>query len=82
LLPLSVKYNSFSGFKIKCVGRFSRRLRARSYWYSLGNVPLNSIMAPIQYGFFCAPLKNSSISVKVWMQVFRLTPQTNYLIKL
>jgi hypothetical protein len=38
-------------------------------------------MAPIQYGFFSAPVKNSAISVKVWLQVFNVTPQTNYIDK-
>lgn len=38
-------------------------------------------MAPIQYGFYSAPVKNSAISVKVWLQVFNFNPQTNYLEK-
>lgn len=57
----------FKGFKVHCVGRFSRRQRASSYWFSKGKVPLNTISAKIDYGFFTIPVRNSAISVKVWL---------------
>lgn len=46
----------FLGFKIKCVGRFSRRQRATSYWVSIGSVPLNSVNACIDYDSHGVPL--------------------------
>lgn len=39
------KTSDFLGFKIKCAGRFSRRQRSSSYWFSLGSVPLNTVSA-------------------------------------
>lgn len=30
-MPLKLRFNTFGGFKIKCLGRFSRRQRATSY---------------------------------------------------
>lgn len=56
-----VVYN-FLGFKIKCVGRFTRRQRAISYWISLGSVPLTRTSAVIDYAFYTIPLVNSAIT--------------------
>jgi ribosomal protein S3 len=55
------------GFKIKCSGRFSRKQRASSYWFSLGSVPLNSVTATIDYSMYTVPLANSAITIKVWI---------------
>ena len=62
----------FKGFKVHCCGRFSRRQRASSYWFSKGKVPLNTISSNIDYGFFTIPIRNSAISVKVWLNKERL----------
>jgi ribosomal protein S3 len=48
-------------------GRFKRKQRAGSYWFSKGNVPLNTITAHIDYAYFTIPLINSAITVKVWL---------------
>ena len=56
---------SFIGFKVQCSGRFTRRQRARSYWFAIGSVPLNKIMAPIEYSAHTVPLINSAMTVKV-----------------
>ena len=59
----------FRGFKIHCLGRFSRRQRAKSYWLHLGMVPLNKFKADIDYSNYTIPIKNSLISVKVWVHM-------------
>jgi len=63
LLPSS----GLLGFKIFFRGRFSRKQRASSIWFAQGNVPLNTLSATIDYGFSTIPLRNSLISVKVWL---------------
>lgn len=55
------------GFKMSFKGRFSRKQRASSIWFHQGFVPLNTIKAIIDYAFFTIPLKNSAISVKLWL---------------
>jgi hypothetical protein len=55
------------GFKIKCSGRFSRRQRAKSVWFSSGAVPLNTFNQKIDYSFFSIPITNSKITIKVWL---------------
>lgn len=57
----------FKGFKILFVGRFKRKQRASKYWISRGTVPLNTIKACIEYGYYTIPLINSAITVKVWI---------------
>lgn len=59
------KRNLLKGFKMHCSGRFSRRQRAGSVWYSRGRVPLNTFSVSIDYGAYTIPLENSEICVKV-----------------
>ena len=62
------KISSFiMGFKMSFKGRFSRKQRASSIWFHQGYVPLNTVKAIIDYAFFTIPLKNSAISVKLWL---------------
>lgn len=55
------------GFKMQCSGRFSRKQRASSLWFSENKIPLNTLNAIIDYNFFTIPLRNSAASVKVWL---------------
>ena len=55
------------GYKMHLLGRFSRKQRAGSYWFSKGKVPLNSIDSFIDYAYFTLSLANSVITVKVWL---------------
>lgn len=55
----------FVGFRLKFKGRFSRRQRASSILYNVGNVPLTTLKANIDYGFYTIPLKNSAVSIKI-----------------
>ena len=55
------------GYKMSFKGRFTRKQRASSIWFHQGIVPLNTIKGFIDYSFFTIPLKNSAISVKLWL---------------
>lgn len=55
------------GFKFHCLGRFTRRQRAISRWIYAHRLPLNTLSAFIDYGFYTIPLRNSAIAVKVWL---------------
>jgi ribosomal protein S3 len=48
-------------------GRFTRKQRAASIWFKSGKVPLNSVNCRMDYAFYTVPLKNSAVSVKVWL---------------
>jgi ribosomal protein S3 len=48
-------------------GRFTRKQRASSVWFHQGLVPLNTFKGYIDYSFFTIPLKNSAISIKLWL---------------
>ena len=58
---------SMLGFKFHFVGRFSRRQRASSIWFMQGKVPLNTLEAKIEYGYYTIPLFNSAIRVKIYI---------------
>jgi len=62
------KVNSFIlGFKMSFKGRFTRKQRASSIWFHQGFVPLNTIKGNIDFAFFTIPLKNSAVSIKLWL---------------
>jgi small subunit ribosomal protein S3 len=48
-------------------GRFSRKQRAGHMWFSRGKVPLNTISAFVDYGYYTIFLPNSAVTVKVWL---------------
>lgn len=58
---------SLYGFKIVVKGRFSRKQRASKVSLNIGKVPLNTGDAKIDYSFFTLPIKNSAVSVKVYL---------------
>jgi hypothetical protein len=55
------------GYKMSFKGRFTRKQRASSVWFHQGFVPLNTIKGQIDYSFFTIPLKNSAVSIKLWL---------------
>lgn len=61
------KANNLKGYKMYLSGRFRRKQRAAYYWFSKGKVPLNTLSAFIDYAYYTIPLKNSAITVKVWL---------------
>ena len=56
----------FRGFKIQCLGRFTRRQRSAKLTWIGNGVPLNTLSASIDYASFNVVLINSSINVRVW----------------
>ena len=74
------RFGSLIGFKIHCLGRFSRKQRASSTWFREIKVPLNTLSANIDYGFFTVPLKNSAVTVKVWL--YKKNDFSNFYFKL
>jgi ribosomal protein S3 len=52
---------------MKLAGRFTRKQRAGHYWFSRGRAPLNTLSALVDFAIFYLPLKNSTISVRVWL---------------
>jgi len=55
------------GIKIMCAGRLAGGEIARTEWYRDGRVPLHTLRADIQYGFFEAKTTMGQIGVKVWI---------------
>lgn len=65
------------GIKITCAGRLAGAEIARTEWYREGRVPLHTLRADIQYGFFEAKTTMGQIGVKVWIyrgDVLQQTP--------
>lgn len=56
----------FRGFKIQCLGRFTRKQRSAKLTWAHRGVPLSTISAKVDYSTFSVVLINSSINVKVW----------------
>jgi len=50
---------------MQCSGRFSRRQRASSIWFSYGSVPLNTLKEKIDYAAYSIPIFNSKITIKI-----------------
>jgi ribosomal protein S3 len=61
------KVNNLIGYKMYLSGRFKRKQRAAYYWFSKGKIPLNTIKAYINYAYYTIVLKNSVITVKIWL---------------
>jgi hypothetical protein len=55
------------GFKFHLRGRFSRKQKASSIWFGRGLIPLNTLSATLDYNFSSMAIKNSLISIKVWL---------------
>src|SRR5512140_2560512 len=55
------------GIKITCAGRLAGAEIARTEWYREGRVPLHTLRADINYGFFEARTTMGQIGVKVWI---------------
>ena len=55
------------GIKISCAGRLAGAEIARSEWYRDGRVPLQTLRAPIDYGFAEARTLYGIIGIKCWI---------------
>lgn len=59
--------NGALGIKVMCAGRLGGAEIARTEWYREGRVPLQTIRADVDYGFFEAKTTFGLIGVKVWI---------------
>lgn len=55
------------GIKVSCSGRLGGAEMARREWYREGQVPLQTLRADIDYGFYVARTTMGVIGVKVWI---------------
>lgn len=55
------------GIKVSCAGRLGGAEMARREWYREGQVPLQTLRADIDYGFYVARTTMGVIGVKVWI---------------
>ena len=55
------------GIRINCAGRLGGAEIARMEWYREGRVPLHTLRADIDYGFYEAKTTYGIIGVKVWV---------------
>jgi hypothetical protein len=78
-----VKYKSIlMGFKFAFRGRFSRKQRASFIWIHEGKVPLNTLNLFIDYSFLTITLKNSAISIKIWLYKNIMYSAFKYILKI
>lgn len=59
--------SSIKGIRVNCSGRLGRAPMAKTEWFKFGQIPLNTISAPVQYGSNTAFTKYGSIGIKVWI---------------
>lgn len=55
------------GVKISCAGRLAGADIARTEWVTEGKVPLHTLRADIDYGFYEADTTYGKIGIKVWI---------------
>ncbi|MFQ5789909.1 MAG: 30S ribosomal protein S3, partial [Acidobacteriota bacterium] len=55
------------GIRVRCAGRLNGAEIARSEWYLLGQLPLHTLRADIDYGFAEAFTTYGQIGVKCWV---------------
>ncbi|MBK1792688.1 30S ribosomal protein S3 [Persicirhabdus sediminis] len=55
------------GIRLRCAGRLGGADIARAEWYALGKVPLQTLRAPIEYGFAEANTVYGIIGIKCWI---------------
>src|SRR5207244_11569522 len=63
------------GVKVQVSGRLGGSEMARTEGYSDGRVPLHTLRADIDYGFFEARTTFGRIGVKVWINKGEIMPQ-------
>lgn len=55
------------GIKVSCAGRLAGAYIARTEWVTEGKVPLHTLRADIDYGFYEADTTYGKIGIKVWI---------------
>lgn len=74
------KNKSLNGFKFLFKGRFQRRHRSKRFSFTEGNISLNNLSTFIDYSRVLVVLRNSAVSVHVWLcRDFRFHQKMGYL---
>ena len=68
------------GYKLAFKGRFSRKQRASNIWFMRGKMSLNTLSIKVDYHFFTIALKNSAISVKIFLYKSSYKEKFKYLL--
>ena len=63
----SARKSGAEGIRIQCSGRLGGSEMSRREWYREGRVPLHTLRAKIDYGFFTADTQMGAIGVQVWV---------------
>lgn len=66
-MQTALRSGHVKGIRIKCSGRLGGAEMSRSEFYREGRVPLHTLRANIEYGFFEAKTTFGRIGVKVWI---------------
>ena len=66
-IQTAMRSTSVKGIKVQCSGRLGGAEMSRSEHYHEGRVPLHTLRADIDYGFFEARTTFGRIGVKVWI---------------
>ena len=65
------------GIRLACSGRLGGAEMARYEWYREGRVPLHTLRADIEYGFFEAHTTYGTLGVKCWIFKGEVLPTRN-----
>ncbi len=63
------------GIKVAVSGRLNGAEIARTEWYRLGRLPLSTLKADVDYGFYEAHTTAGIIGIKVWIYTHMITKQ-------
>ncbi|AZI58692.1 30S ribosomal protein S3 [Nakamurella antarctica] len=66
-MQTALRSSSVKGIRVKCSGRLGGAEMSRAEFYREGRVPLHTLRANIDYGFFEAKTTFGRIGVKVWI---------------
>ena len=55
------------GIRVQCSGRLGGAEMCRREWYREGRVPLHTLRAKVDYGFYTAATQMGSIGIQVWV---------------
>jgi small subunit ribosomal protein S3 len=66
------------GIKVQCSGRLAGAEMARRETYREGRVPLTTLRADVDYGFYESRTKYGRIGCKVWIYRGEILPQSEY----
>ena len=61
------KKSKIKGIRVNCSGRLGKAPMAKTLWYKIGQIPLNTISASLKYSETTAFTRYGSIGIKVWL---------------